>query len=87
MIAINPIRTEEGVESIPPYGYPYEKVCLHPLSALLRHPVQKYSYNFCFNQKTLFFKPQLKYFLDILKTIFRFFGPPGKNIQKLSFWC
>ena len=37
-------------------GYPYqifylEKFCLNPLTALLRHPVQKYFFYFCFNQK------------------------------------
>ena len=43
-------------------GYPYEcfffeKFCCHPLTALLRHPVQKYFFVFCFNQKNLFTNP------------------------------
>ena len=43
-------------------GYPYEfffleKFCFHPLTALLRHAVQKYFFVFCLNQKNLFTKP------------------------------
>ena len=43
----------------------YHKIfCLHPVTALLRHPVQKYFYIFCFNQKILFTPPVLKYFVQ-----------------------
>ena len=35
----------------------FNKFCLHPLTALLGHPVQKYFLVFCFNQKHIYTKP------------------------------
>ena len=39
-------------------GYPYEifsrKIILHPLTALLRHLIQKYFFVFCYNQKEIY---------------------------------
>ena len=42
---------------IPLWNFFFEKFCFHPLTALLRHAVQKYFFVFCFNQKNLFTKP------------------------------
>ena len=53
-----------------------EKFCLHPLTAPLRHPVQKYFFVFCFNQKNLL-QNLVEIILRYHKSIFRFLGPLG----------
>mgnify|MGYP006975720880 CR=1 FL=1 len=52
--------------------------------ALLGHSLKKYSNFLALINKSsykLYYKPQLKYFLDIIKTIFRFLGTPMTPLQ------
>ena len=61
-------------------------VLFTPLDSTFGTHSTKIFFNFLLNQKS-FYKPKLKYFLDIIKNIFIFLGPPTtKKKWKFHIW-